>query len=404
MAQVVSQLEMPVVDYHDPGLSGERFHEVLGELSRRSWLARTDIGFLVLDRDASIELLRDHRLSFPAIELLMVQGVTDGPVHERTVKGLMTRSGEPHLRLRRLIAPALSPRALARVRENLHAILERCWERVAAAGRTEFVAGFAQPIPSMVIAELLGVPGDDERLARWSILLQAVFKLNMEEDRVDIERAYEEVRSYVLELLEERRRSPGSDFISVIGTYDEGGDRLSDEECVTLVSSVISGGTDTTQAQLAHGMRLFAEHPDQWRLLAERPELAERAANEVLRFEPITPFTARIVQEEIEYRGVTFPVGTLVFACAATANRDRTAFERPDDFDIAVERGRTPVLTFGFGDHFCLGARLARMELADTFAFLAPRMRDLRPAGEPRFGSIIGIYAMESLPLAFDAG
>jgi cytochrome P450 len=168
------------------------------------------------------------------------------------------------------------------------------------------------------------------------------------------------------------------------------------------VSSVISGGTDTTQAQLAHGIRLFAEHPDQWALLGDHPDMAMQAANEVIRFEPITPFTARIVREEMEYNGVTFPVGTLVFACAATANRDPEAFENPEVFDISVDRGRTPVLTFGFGDHFCLGAQLARMELAETYKYLAPLMRDLRLDGEPEFGDIKGIYAMESVPIAFD--
>jgi len=171
---------------------------------------------------------------------------------------------------------------------------------------------------------------------------------------------------------------------------------------VTLAIAVISGGVDTTRAQLSHGMRLFAEHPAQWDLLAEHPELAAQAANEMLRFEPITPFTARVAVEDVEYRGVTFPEGSLLFACAETANRDPSAFERPDEFDITVDRGRTPILTFGFGDHFCLGAQLARMELAETFAFLAPRMRGLRLDGDPRYGSIIGIYPMESLPLAFE--
>ena len=127
-----------------------------------------------------------------------------------------------------------------------------------------------------------------------------------------------------------------------------------------------------------------------------------QAANEVIRYEPITPFTARIVREEVEYRDVAFPPGTLLFACAATANRDPAAFENPEVFDISIDRGRTPVLTFGFGDHFCLGAQLARMELAETYRFLAPRMRNLRLDGELEFGDIKGIYAMESVPVAFD--
>jgi cytochrome P450 len=398
----VAELDVPQVDYNDDSLVGERLHQVLGDLARRSWLARVDIGYLVFDRDASIEFLRDRRLTFPALELLLVQGISEGPIYERTEHGLMTKSGPPHLRLRKLVAPAMSPRSINRLRERLRADIEQRWEKVAPQGRCEFVHAFAQPIPSVLIAELLGVPGMDEQLAAWSISLQAVFKLNMEEDRADIERSYEEVRRWVLDLLEERRRDPGEDFISTVGTLEVDGDRLTDDECVTLVSSVISGGTDTTQAQLAHGMRLFAEHPDQWDLLAERPELAMQAANEVIRFEPITPFTARIVREEIEYRGVAFPPGTLVFACAATANRDPEAFENPGVFDISVDRGRTPVLTFGFGDHFCLGAQLARMELAEAFGFLAPRMRNLGLEGEPQFGSIKGIYAMESVPIAFE--
>ena len=398
----VSQLDVPLVDYNDPTLVGDRFHEVIGNLARDTWLARTDLGFLVLDRDASIEFLRDRRLTFPAIELLLVQGITDGPVYERTENGLMTKSGPPHLRLRKLVAPAMSPRSIGALRQRLMTDIEQRWEKVAPEGRTEFVHDFAQPIPSVLIAELLGVPGMDRRLAEWSITLQSTFKLNMDEDRGEIERAYGEVIAWTLGLLEERRKDPGDDFISQIGTVEVEGDRLTDDECVTLVTSVISGGTDTTQAQMAHGIRLFAEHPEQWELLGDQPDLAMQAANEVIRYEPITPFTARIVREEIEYRDVTFPPGTLLFACAATANRDPEAFENPEAFDITVDRGRTPVLTFGFGDHFCLGAQLARMELAATFGYLAPRMRNLKLDGDPVFGDIKGIYAMESVPVAFD--
>ena len=170
----------------------------------------------------------------------------------------------------------------------------------------------------------------------------------------------------------------------------------------SCMSLIVFGGMDTTKNQLGLAMQLFVEHPDQWAALGENPDLAMQAANEVIRYEPITPFTARIIREEVEYRGVTFPPGTLVFACAATANRDPEAFENPEVFDISVDRGRTPVLTFGFGDHFCLGAQLARMELAETFAYLAPKMRGPRLEGQAVFGDIKGIYAMESVPIAFD--
>src|SRR5262245_47971131 len=247
----VYDLELPLVDQNDPTLVGRRLHDVLGDLAGKGWLARADIGFVVLERRAVIDVLRDRRLAFPALPLLGIQGIVDGPVFDRTAKGLMTRSGEPHLRLRRLVAPAFSPGSVARLRARLRTFLDQWWEEIRPARRVEFVTSLAQPAPAVVIADLLGAPDEVERLARWSIMLQAVFKLNMAEGRADVERAYEEVAAWVLDLLEARRLRPGPDFLSTIGTLEVEGDRLSDDECVTLAIAVISGGVDTTQAQLS---------------------------------------------------------------------------------------------------------------------------------------------------------
>jgi cytochrome P450 len=169
------------------------------------------------------------------------------------------------------------------------------------------------------------------------------------------------------------------------------------------VLNILVGGVDTTQSQLAHAMRLFADHPDQWELLAANPDdLAERAVWEVIRFEPITPFTARIALEDIEYRGVTFPEGTIVMVSAFDANRDSSAWDEPDEFDITAERSAKPH-TFGAGIHYCVGANLARLELTEALKFLSARMRGLRLDGEPVYGSVNGIYGLDELPLAFDA-
>jgi cytochrome P450 len=161
------------------------------------------------------------------------------------------------------------------------------------------------------------------------------------------------------------------------------------------VLNVLVGGVDTTQSQLAHALRLFAEHPDQWERLAREPELAPGAVEEVVRYEPITPFTARIALEETEYRGVTFPEGTVVLVCAHTGNRDEAG---GDDFDIAAARAGKP-LTFGAGPHYCLGANLARAELQEALRFLAPRMGGLKLDGEPDYGTIDGIYGLDVLPI-----
>lgn len=395
---LVDDLDLPTYDHIDAGVTGAAFHDALRELAAQGWLARGELGYAVLDREAGNAVLRDRRMAFPAIELLQLQGVTSGPIWDRNQDGLMGRSGEDHARLRRQLAPAFTPRAAERLRPQLRELVQRLWEPVADRGRCEFVGALAEPLPSEAIALLLGVPGDAPQLARWSVLLQEVFKMRLGQVAPQVEQAYGEVRAYVVDLLERRRREPGEDLATVLAHAEEA---ISDDEAATLVSSVISGGTDTTTAQIAHGMRLFAEHPQQWAALRADPSLVDRAVEEVLRFEPITPFTARIVRQEVELRDVVLPVGTVLFVCAATANRDPQVFAEPDRFDITTDRGSAAVLTFGFGAHYCPGAYLARAELGETFRHLAPRTPELALDGEPVLGSPTGIYAVESLPLSW---
>jgi len=167
-----------------------------------------------------------------------------------------------------------------------------------------------------------------------------------------------------------------------------------------LVLNILVGGVDTSQSQLAHAVRLLAEHPAQWELLRSDPRgLALAAVEEALRYEPITPFTARITQSEIEYRGVTFPARSVVLVSAWHANR---AGAGGDAFDIAADRSGARILTFGAGIHYCLGANLARAELEEALAFLAERVRSLTLAGEPAYGTPSGIYGLESMPVVME--
>jgi cytochrome P450 len=167
---------------------------------------------------------------------------------------------------------------------------------------------------------------------------------------------------------------------------------------MNLVLNVLVGGVDTTQSQLAHGLRVFAEHPGQWERLAAEPELAPRAVEELLRYEPITPFTARLLHEQVEYRDVVFPADTVVMVCSFTGNRDSVEGD-PHAFDILAERGRAKPLTFGAGIHYCLGANLARAELQEALAFLPERMPGLVLDSEPELGGVHGIYGLERLEL-----
>jgi cytochrome P450 len=221
--------------------------------------------------------------------------------------------------------------------------------------------------------------------------------------RAELEQAALEFDEYTRALVEKRRKEPRDDLVSRLVQIEREGDRLSEEECVHLVLDVMNGGVDTTQSQLAHGIRLFADHPDQWRQLGEDPSLVAAAAEETLRFEPVAPFTSRVLQETVEFRDVEFPAGSVVFASAWNANRESEGDERPDRFDITAPRGSAKSLTFGAGAHFCLGSNLARAELQEGLSFLARHMPDLALDGEPRYGTITGLYGMESLPIRWTA-
>jgi cytochrome P450 len=259
----------------------------------------------------------------------------------------------------------------------------------------------------MVIADVMGAPLEDAaKLHHWSNWIQRQFDAgSMASERDGIERAVEEFYEYAEALVRDRRKSPGDDLVSMLIEAEEEGEKLSDVECINLVFNVLVGGVDTSQSQLAHAIRLLAEHPDQWALLAEDTSLAERAVEEALRYEPITPFTARILIEDVSHRDVRFPEGTIVLVSAFSGNRDLAPGEQgadgPERFDITADRGRARALTFGAGVHYCLGANLARLELQEGLAFLAEHLKGLELDGEPQYESVSGIYGLAELPIRF---
>ena len=169
-----------------------------------------------------------------------------------------------------------------------------------------------------------------------------------------------------------------------------------------MAEAVLLAGTDTTRNQLACSVAVFAEHPDQWTLLAQRPELAPRAVEESMRYLGTIRGTARIAAEPVEYKGVLFPQGTFVFPSFIAANFDDQKFVDVERFDITKEAADAPHLTFGSGIHYCLGAWLARAELQEALPILARRMPKLAIDGEVTWKpSTFGIWGPASLPLRF---
>ena len=397
----LEELELPAIGLTDADLVGERFHEALGALAEHSWLARMELGYVVLARDAVDTILRTRHARMPAIELLELQGVTEGPIHDQLSGNLLNLHGEQHRRLRGLVQSSFTPAAAQRLRPVMRDHLQQLWDALDERGVCEFVAEVAKPYPARMIAEIVGAPvADAERLGEWAYWIQSTFdptKISGAPTR--IEQAAVEFHDYVQGLLREPSDEENLDALLPALRPEVEAGTLSEAECVSLVGSVLIGGVDTTQAQLAHAVRLFAQHPDQWAALRADPSLVPAAVEEVLRYEPITPFTARLVTEEFTERDVTFPPGTVLVVCAATANRDPSVYEAPDTFDVTADRGGVAPLTFGAGPHFCLGHALARAELEEALAFLVARVDEITLTGEPRFDTPAGVYGLHELPV-----
>jgi cytochrome P450 len=371
------------------------------ELRSQGWLASTPLGYVVLEREAAAFFLRSRSAEFPGMKIAEIFGIEDGPLYEEMRRNVLHVNGADHARLRGLVNPSFTPRAAERWRPAMRGFIGELVDSALAdgSGRCDFVRAVAKPYPSLVIASVLGAPLKDAPLLHeWSNWVQRQFDApTLMAERPRIERHVVELYDYLDALLAVRRADPGEDLISQLIAAEAEGDRLSDVELVNLVLDVLIGGIDTTQSQLAHAVRLLAEHPDQWALLREDPAgRAAAAVEEALRYEPITPFTARIAIEDLEYRDVAFPKDTVLLICAHTGNRDVPDGDR---FDIAAARDAGKPLTFGAGIHYCLGANLARAELQEGLRCLAERVEAVALDGEPVYEGVQGVYGMRELPL-----
>lgn len=401
----VAELDLPflAVDVAD---AGDDVRARRLELAGEHWLARTALGYAVLRYEDVTALLRDRRLHSAAGQIMELSGVSHPGLSDRQ-RSILAAEGDEHTRLRRLVGKAFAPRAADRLRPFMREVLGGLVDRVAPNGRADFAVDICDPYPIPVICELLGAPKSDWQLfSRWANDILKIFDMNLAEDLPTIVAATEELDEYTARLIADRRNVPADDLLTELIAAEEAGDRLNEAELVAMVEAVILGGTDTTRSQLGCAMAVFADHPDQWRLLAEQPALAPRAVEEVMRYYGAVRGTARIASEDVVYRDVIFPKGTFLALAFSSANYDAEVFsDRPSEFDITKEPSGSPHLTFGGGIHYCLGAALARAELQEALPLLARRLPDPRVAGDIEWKSgLAGIFGPRRFPIEFAPG
>lgn len=402
MASLATDLQIPKVPFVMDQQRSDR-HALLREIAKESWLARTDIGYSVLSYESVMGILRDKRWHSATGMVAQLQGITDEAFLNRRQVSILNAEGEVHVRLRRLVAPAFSPRSADRLRPFMRETVNSLLDPFTASGKAEVVRDICEPYPIPIICELLGAPKEDWRLfSRLASEILLIFSENLSENMSVFLAAQQELEKYTEGLIEKRRSVPADDLITDLIAAEEAGDKLNTEELTMMVDAVIIGGTDTTRNQLGLALALFAEYPEQWSLLGKDPSLAQRAVEEVLRFSGAVGGTIRFASEDIEYNGVLFPKGTFMSTSMSTGNYDASVFPTPETFDITREPVGQPHLSLGAGIHYCLGASLARAELQEAFTVLSQRMLNLELDGPVVYKpSGIGIFGPASLPVKF---
>jgi cytochrome P450 len=313
---------------------------------------------------------------------------------------LLMIDGARHRRLRGLVSKAFTPRRVEALRARVEVIVDELLDRQAARSEMDVVRDLAQPLPAIVIAELLGVPASDRaRFGHLSDeLVQLLDPLSGRDGLDPPKRATRALAEYFRPLLAERRNAPRDDLLSAMIAAEEAGETLAEDELLALATLLLAAGHETTTNLIGNAVMLLLRHPAERRRLQEDLALLPSAVEECLRFEPPVQLTDRAVVEPTELAGVRLQPGTIVVALIASANRDPAHFPDADRFDV----GRTDNdhLSFGLGAHYCLGAALARLEGQVALGALLRRFPDFTGHPDPPgFKPSVVLRGPTALPL-----
>jgi len=328
------------------------------------------------------------------------------PFAEIMLQQMMFMDGAAHSRLRGICAAAFTPRRVEELRTVIESIADELIDQVISSGCMDMIADFANPLPAIVTAKLLGVPAEDhEQLHAWVLDLAEIFgNFQHDPDRVaDIVHSLEDLKSYVAEKMEEQRRYPTGGLIYALMTAYVDGQRLSDEEVVANTIITLIGGHETTTNLIASGFLTLLRNPESLQQLRTHPEIIGSAIEELLRFESPVQHTARIAPADLQLGGKTIQNGSRIVAVLAAANRDPNRFPYPDRLDLLRTDNRH--LAFGWAAHFCFGAPLARMEGQIAFHSLLRRLS--RPAlldDALEWRANAGLRGLTALEVGFDPG
>ncbi|WP_433549227.1 cytochrome P450 [Streptomyces sp. CA-294286] len=349
----------------------------------RQWLVphHADVSALLRDR----RLGRSYRHRFTHEEFGRAAPPAEHePFHVLNDHGMLDLEPPDHTRIRRLVSKAFTPRTVSQLEPFVHELASELVRGLVTEGGGDLLAAVAEPLPVAVIAHMLGIPESDRALLRpWSADICGMYELNPSPETARrAVRASVEFSAYLRELIAVRRGDPGGDLLSGLIAAHEDGERLSEQEVISTCVLLLNAGHEATVNATTNGWYALFRHPGQLAALRADPEgLLPTAVEELMRYDTPLQLFERWVLDDIEIDGVTIGRGAEVALLFGSANHDPAVFARPERLDLS--RSENPHLSFSAGIHYCIGAPLARLELASSMRALLVQAPGLRLAQEP---------------------
>jgi cytochrome P450 len=377
-------------------------HIAIPSMRGAAWLiARYDDAALVLKDERFVKATANAKTPEQMARQPWMVKLFNSKLFKAMNRSMIAVDPPDHTRLRALVTKAFTPRLVEQMRDRIQRLADHLLDAVQKRGRMELMRDYALPMPTTIIAEMLGVPAEDRcHFNRWTKAMGSAVSLP------GLLKAIPSVwmlMRYIRKVIKKRRAKPLDDLVSALAQAEEAGDTLSEDELLAMIFLLLLAGYETTANLIGNGALALLEHPDEMNKLRNDPTLIKPAVEELLRYgSPVELATARYAREDVAIAGVTIPRGDGVFAVIASANRDQRQFAKPDSLDITREPNKH--LAFGLGTRFCLGAALARMEGQIAISTLLRRLPDLRlavPVSAVRWRRGLMLRGLEAMPVAF---
>ncbi|MFF0528848.1 cytochrome P450 [Nocardia amikacinitolerans] len=378
-------------------------YPLIEELRGRGRIVRTSLSWATFDHELCRAVLRDPRFGVRTPEsfdipkpLRLLAGRTPMPPNPVDPPSMLVIDPPEHTAMRKPVASAFTPRAIARLRDRVETVTEELLDALPSGGSADLIASFASQVPIAIISEMLGFPyADRDRFLNWGDQLTPLLDVGISwRAHHRAMRAMEVMNDYFDGHIARLRREPGDDILSTLVTAGE----LDDYALKATASLLMGAGFETTVNLIGNGVVQLLSHPDQLARLRDEPELWPNAIEEVLRIDSPVQTTARTALSDLELDGKQLRKGHTLVLSLAGANRDPKIFPDPTRFDVARPNAKDH-LSFSNGVHVCLGASLARMEGVYALRALFERFPDLSLDGEPRRRSLFTLHGYERMPV-----